>query len=273
MRTVALSGTNLSSSRLGFGLSSLHHLLRAHNRQALLEAAYDSGIRYFDTSPYYGHGLAERELGLFAGGRRSEILIATKFGIEPDPWMQRLPALMYPRLAANATLRRVTGYNFVRTRTPDYSGSSAVRSLERSLRALRTDYVDILYLHGPSLGLLNDAERLVDSLQGLKSSGKVRYFGLSGSARECADIARRHPGLGGVVQVDAAPGNDELHVLKAAAIPFHCSFGHLRGRSAPVQALLSAAVAANAHGIILFSSRSAGRVRDVAKMLAALEAS
>ena len=82
MRTVALPGTSLLSSRLGFGLSGLHHLLRSKDRQNLLASALNHGITYFDTSPYYGHGVAERELGTFARGRRSGILLATKFGMQ-----------------------------------------------------------------------------------------------------------------------------------------------------------------------------------------------
>jgi aryl-alcohol dehydrogenase-like predicted oxidoreductase len=274
MRTVALVGTQLSSSRLGFGLSSLHHVFRSRDRQSLLAAAYDSGIRYFDASPYYGHGLAERELGVFgAGGRRGRILISTKFGIEPDPWQSRYPGLMYARLAANAALRRVTGRNaLIVQQKRDYTASNAVKSLDRSLRALRTDHVDFLYLHEPVLSELGDAAPLIDTLQRLQSSGKVRYFGLSGAARECIDIARRHPSLSNVLQIDASLG-DETNLLKAASIPFHITFGHFRDKAAPIDELAASAIGANAHGVILFSTRSAARVRAMASLLASLEPS
>jgi aryl-alcohol dehydrogenase-like predicted oxidoreductase len=273
MRTVALQGTDLSSSRLGFGLSGLHHVLRSKDRQALLAAAFESGITYFDTAPYYGHGLAERELGKFSRQRREQIIIATKFGILCDPWMSRFPWLMYSRLAANGALRRITGRSeFVIKRKLDFSGSSAVRSIDRSLRALRTDRIDILYLHEPTVAILNDADRLIDTLKGLQASGKVRYFGLAGGAQECVQITRRHPPLGTVIQVDVAAGNEELNLLREAAIAFHGSFGHFRSKAAPVTESLAAALAANTQGVVLFSSRSAEHVRAMVRMLAELEA-
>lgn len=273
MRTVALAGTRLSSSRLGFGLSGLHRVLRSRDRFALLAAAHESGITYFDAAPYYGHGIAEQELGRFAGGRRSDLLIATKFGIQPDPWLNRFPALMYARLGANASLRRVIGRDSLAIKTQrDYSGSSAVKSLERSLRALRTDHVDILFLHEPTLALLGDAERLLDSLRGLQSSGKVRYFGLSGSARDCLDITRAHPNLGALLQVDAGHGAGDLQLLRKSALAIHSSFGHFRGRRAPIAGLLSAAVGMNPHGVILFSSRIPQHVRAMSDALMTLEA-
>ena len=272
MRTVALAGTRLSSSRLGFGLSGLHRVLRSRDRLDLLAAAHHSGITYFDAAPYYGHGIAEQELGRFAGGRRSHLLIATKFGIQADPWLNRFPALMYARLGAGASLRRVIGRESLALRTQrDYSGSNAVKSLERSLRALRTDHVDILFLHEPTLALMSDGERLLDSLLGLQSSGKVRYFGLSGGARDCIEITRAHPNLGALLQIDAAQGAGELQLLRKAALALHSSFGHFRGRRAPIANLLSAAVGMNPHGVILFSTRIPQHVRAMVNALTAVE--
>jgi aryl-alcohol dehydrogenase-like predicted oxidoreductase len=272
MRTVALAGTRLSSSRLGFGLSGLHRVLRPRDRLALLAAAHHSGITYFDAAPYYGHGLAEHELGRFAEGRRSQLLIATKFGIQADPLLSRFPTIMYARLAANASLRRVMRRDTFTIRTKrDYTGSNAVKSLERSLRAMRTDYVDILYLHEPTLALLGDGERLLDSLQGLQSSGKIRYFGLSGNARDCLDIARLYPNLGALTQVDAAQGARQLELLRESALAVHSSFGHFRGQSAPIVNLLGAAVGMNPHGVILFSTRSPQRIRVMVEALMTME--
>jgi aryl-alcohol dehydrogenase-like predicted oxidoreductase len=272
MRTVALAGTRLSSSRLGFGLSGLHRVLRRRDRLALLAAAHDTGITYFDTAPYYGHGLAENELGRFADGRRSQLLIATKFGIQPNPWLSQFPALMYARLAANASLRRVTRREALAiSMQRDYTGSSAVKSLERSLRALCTDHVDILYLHEPTLALLGNAERLLDSLEGLQASGKVRYFGLSGSARDCVDIVRRYPNFGALMQVDAAQGAGDLKLLRESALAVHSSFGHFRGKRAPMIDLLAAAVGMNPNGVILFSTRSPQRIRAMAEALPTVE--
>jgi D-threo-aldose 1-dehydrogenase len=273
MRTVALPGTDLSSSRLGFGLSGLHRVMRSGNRQTLLATAYDCGIMYFDTAPYYGHGIAERELGRFAMGRRDQILIATKFGIEPNAWLSRFPLLMYSRLATDAALRRVTGRNaFVVRRRNNFSAANAAKSVDRSLRALRTDYVDILYIHEPTLSRLIDADELIRALQGLQSAGKIRYFGVAGKARDCLAILNRHPALGRLLQVDAAAGNEELELLNSASVAFQASFGHFRGKKDSMTQLLAAAIGANRQGAVLFSTTRPNHIGSMVDLLARMEA-
>ena len=78
-----IDGTDIEVSRLGFGTSSLHHLLSRRDRRSLLLHAESVGITHFDTAPYYGYGLAERELGLALRDRRSRITVTTKVGLYP----------------------------------------------------------------------------------------------------------------------------------------------------------------------------------------------
>jgi aryl-alcohol dehydrogenase-like predicted oxidoreductase len=272
MRTVTLAGTKLSSSRLGFGLSGLHHLIRSKDRQTLLSSALRDGITYFDTSPFYGHGLAERELGAFCRGRRNHILIATKIGICANPWFNRFPALMYSRLAANAALRRLTRRkSFVIANHYDYGASHAVASLHRSLHALRTDHIDVLHIHDPTLARLTEPERLFDTLHDLQASGKVRYFGLAGNGRHCLDIMQRFPALNCLLQVDAAAGNADLELLNAASVPFHSSYGHFRDTRGTVRDALAGAMGANRRGVILFSTRRAARIDAMVQLMSSLE--
>jgi aryl-alcohol dehydrogenase-like predicted oxidoreductase len=272
MRSIPLTGTGLSSSRLGFGCSGLHHLWRRKLRQDLLAAAFDQGIRYFDTSPYYGHELAERELGRFAKHGRERIIIATKFGLQPDALMSRFPAVMYARLGIHAGLGKLSRRKrFSAAPKRDYSAAYARSSLERSLRSLAVDHVDILFLHEPQLRMLTDADHLVRILEMLKTEGKVRHVGLAGNARDCIDVARHHPALAEIMQVNAAQGNGELALLAAAHLPCHASFGHFRGKPEPLPALLKDAVTANPRGVILFSTRRPDRLRQMVELLGALE--
>ena len=272
MRSIPLTGTSLSSSRLGFGCSGLHHLLQRKMRQNLLATAFDQGIRYFDTSPYYGHELAERELGLFAKKRRNQLIIATKFGLRPDSLMSQFPAVMYAHLGIHAVLRKVTRRKtFAVVPERDYSAAYARRSLERSLRALSVDHVDILFLHQPELQLLADPDDLVRILETLKAEGKVHHLGLAGNARDCVEIARRHPALAEIMQINVANGTSELALLAAAHLPCHASFGHFRGKPEPLPALLEDAVTANPQGVILFSTRRLDRLREMVELLRNLE--
>jgi aryl-alcohol dehydrogenase-like predicted oxidoreductase len=272
MRTVALTGTTLSTSRLGFGLSGLHHAARSRARQRLLSQAFDFGIRYFDTAPFYGHELAENELGRFASGRRELMLIATKFGLEPDPLLNKR-WLMYSRMTTNWVLRSITGRSpFAIKPARDYSAKHAAMSLERSLRALRTDYVDILYLHEPTISLLTDVDRLIGTLQRLRQAGKVKYVGLSGAAQPVIAIASAYPALAQVMQIDASAGGAELQSMQASRLPLHASFGHFRGKSTPIAVSLAAAIDANRDGVLLFSTRRCERIASMVKLLERSEA-
>jgi aryl-alcohol dehydrogenase-like predicted oxidoreductase len=272
MRTIGLGGTAITTSRLGFGCASLHHLTRRRLRQSLLASAFDHGISHFDTAPYYGHELAERELGFFAKSRRNKLVIATKFGIEPNALFSRAPALMYGQLAVNAALRKITRLEKISV-TPrnDYSPDNARLSLERSLRTLATDHVDIFFIHQPTLLMFPDADRLAATLQQIKQAGKARYIGLSGRAADCIEIARRYPGLAEIMQIDAAPGSGELAQMAATNLTCHISFGHLRNRRLPLSDLLQEAIRQNPNGVILFSTRKYARVAAMTSALAGLE--
>ena len=67
---------------LGYGTTSLMGVSTSGERLALLEAAFDAGIRHFDTAPYYGYGEAERVLGDFISDKRDQVTITTKFGMQ-----------------------------------------------------------------------------------------------------------------------------------------------------------------------------------------------
>jgi D-threo-aldose 1-dehydrogenase len=274
MRIVRLADTGLSTSRLGFGTSGLHQLMRSRPRQDLLAAVHDLGIRHFDASPFYGHGIGERELGKFLRNRRSELLIATKFGVKPNALLGRLPWLLYAQLAANAAQRKITKRNRLSvTPSRDYSAREARFSLERSLRTLGTDHVDIYFLHESNAQLLGPGDQLPRTLERLRQDGKARYIGLAGTARDCVDVMTRFPGMAQILQISAAGGARDFELMRSAGLHYHLSFGHFRNRTAPMKALLSDAVGQNEAGVILYSSRRARRVEEVAAHLAELEPS
>jgi hypothetical protein len=173
-----------SHVRLGFGCASLMRLPSRRSRQVLLGEAFEQGIRHFDVARMYGLGAAEAEVGRFAKGRREEIAIATKFGIEPGGGIGRLAPLQAPARALiarfpalRARLKRSQG-SFHAPRRYDAAGARA--SLETSLRELGTDYVDILFVHDPGAVELPDMEELVGALEDLREAGRIRAWGVSG---------------------------------------------------------------------------------------------
>ncbi|MDA8200258.1 MAG: aldo/keto reductase [Thermaerobacter sp.] len=149
-----LGTTGLEVSALGLGASALGSMFRPVSDDEAAEvvhAAYDSGITYFDVSPYYGGTVAESRLGsaLTAVPRRS-VVISTKAG----------------RYGENL-------FDFSRTRV--------TQSIEESLQRLRTDYLDIVFLHDiefghPSQVLEEGWRALVDA----RTAGKIRCAGASG---------------------------------------------------------------------------------------------
>jgi hypothetical protein len=263
-------------NRLGIGSSSLHHLLSSKARQSLLAAAWDSGIRYFDTAPLYGHHLAEKELGKFIASRRGELVLATKFGILPNLLFVRAPALMY----AEKIVRRLTAGSGLRASVPrrSYRATDLRCSVEQSLRNFRTDHIDILYLHEPTLEQLFDADTTVAEVGRLKAEGKLRYLGLSGSANECQRIAARYPALAEVLQLEVpTSGSPGSQVEPLAG---QVTFGHFRragledskeSSAAWVRRSLERGVKLNPNGAMLFSTRSAHHLDEVVRILEEIE--
>ncbi len=119
----------------------------AESRRALLRAL-ELGINHIDTAPIYGDGHSEEVIGAAIAGRRHEVVLATKVGMFPGGRQ-----------------------NF------DYSGTAVVREVENSLRRLRTDYLDIYFLHSPDDALFRDDG--LEALVRLKEQGKIRATGFS----------------------------------------------------------------------------------------------
>jgi D-threo-aldose 1-dehydrogenase len=161
--------------RLGYGAAAVGNLYRAvddESARKLLDAAWDAGIRYYDTAPHYGLGLSERRLGEMLQRRpREEFVVSTKVGrlLVPDP---------------DGAARRDDDIFEVpadHRRVWDFSEAGVRRSLEDSLGRLGLDSVDVLYLHDVERSGKDVAE-VVDSgvaaLARLREEGLVRAIGV-----------------------------------------------------------------------------------------------
>lgn len=182
MRSVALGETGLSCSVLGFGCSAL--LGRSGRRESLraLGAAWDAGITFYDTARAYGYGESEALLGQFLRGRRDRALVATKFGIlaAPQPlWKRAAKPVVRGLLAvapgARAVVRKQVSREFTAN---EFTVPVLERSLEESLRKLRMDYVDLLFMHSAPESVLHDGE-LLGALEKVVRAGKARIAGIS----------------------------------------------------------------------------------------------
>lgn len=167
---------------LGFGCARL--TANPSVREALhnLSTAYDHGIRYFDTARLYGYGRAEAILGNFIRDKRDSVMIATKAGLNPREFhgLIGLGMLNIMRKGAKAlsTFRKSaspSGSPLIGQRITD--PKLLRQSLERSLKELRSEYVDILLLHEFTI---EEANRVgvVRFCEDVIREGKVQRIGI-----------------------------------------------------------------------------------------------
>jgi D-threo-aldose 1-dehydrogenase len=203
VRTVRLTGTEIVTTAVGFGCAGLFRLSRRSERRAVLEAAYDAGLRHFDVAPMYGLGMAEAELAPILRRRRDETTVTTKFGIDASVVGRGAARMQRPVRAVLARLPTLQKELKVVGRGPGsgsvgrllyasagYSARSAASSLDRSLRALATDYVDVFLLHDPVGDLSSGAPDLVAYLNEQCELGRIRCWGVTGGTGQFQGVAK-----------------------------------------------------------------------------------
>ena len=165
--------------RLAFGgapIGGLYAPVSDEAAAATLAAAWDAGIRAFDTAPHYGVGLSERRIGEFlAGRRRSEFVVSTKVG-----------RLLVPAGGSVDGVDEFYGTPSLR-RVRDYSADGVLRSLEDSLRRLRLDRVDIALIHDPDDHQAGALDGAYPALARLRSDGAVGAIGVGVNSAPLAE--------------------------------------------------------------------------------------
>jgi aryl-alcohol dehydrogenase-like predicted oxidoreductase len=214
------------SSTFGFGCGSLQVTSRSDDIQRILAAAWDSGVRWFDTARSYGFGAAEGMLGQFLEGRRDEATVVTKFGINPPPAILRsAPVRGAARVARSLPFLKRRALNTANAfvERPEFSVATARRSLQTSLRNLRTDHVDALLLHEADLDVATNEELLI-WLDSCVTAGTIGGWGVATTSLDTtASLRQALPQLD-IVQVPdsvLAPARDALPPLKPARMVTH----------------------------------------------------
>lgn len=173
MKERRLGRTGLRVSEIGFGCWGIgggsYGSVRDEDSLDALEAAWDSGVNFFDTADIYGEGHSEMLVGRFLKEKsRDKIILATKVGWDfyppsqkPVPVPSKLPAKVH-----NAGHRK----NF----DPEYIRFAC----EQSLKRLGVDVIDLYQLHNPSLELIQKGD-VVGVLDRLRKQGKIRFVGIS----------------------------------------------------------------------------------------------
>lgn len=149
MDKITLKNTDLTVSRLCFGTMTFGKQADETESGRLIDCCFDHGVNFIDTANIYERGLSETILGKILAGRRKEIVLASKvrgkMGEGPDE--------------------------------SGLSGRAMMRAIEESLARLKTDYLDIYYLHMPDRAV--PIEESLETMDRLIDQGKVRYAATS----------------------------------------------------------------------------------------------
>jgi len=264
---VQLRRSMLVTSRLAFGTSRLHYVDRSR-RNELLAAAADFGIVHFDTAPAYGDGLGEHELGRFLHGQRSRFIVATKYGIPPDPILAALPSLSLPLRGVRAVARRL---GFWQSTRPMLTAGGLRKSVEQSLRRLGTDWVDLLLLHEPTPQRLPAVPEMLEELVTLRQKGLIRHFGLAGSWSGIAALGGSAKEFTQVVQTSESEWPEQHPpdiTYGAISVAPQSAFAAAVDTATAVQRLRSA-LARRPDGVVIVSTSKTdhlGALADIARV-------
>lgn len=191
VRQIGKTDVKVSAVSLGCsGIANLYVEVSELNATALLDHAWQRGIRYFDAAPHYGRGRAEERLGAYLSAKpRESYVVSTKVGrvLRPGPKLTEADGFLQP-------LPNAVHY--------DYSAAGIRESFEGSCERLRTKRIDIIFVH--DIGTLthgadNSAhlEALLGSglpeLQRLKAEGRIGAIGLGvNETQVCLDVMAHH---------------------------------------------------------------------------------
>ncbi|CAM5459708.1 aldo/keto reductase [Streptomyces hirsutus] len=176
---------SLLPGTLGFGTAPLGNMFRSipdEEAAATVEAAWNQGIRYFDTAPFYGAGLSEIRLGeILAGRPRDEFVLSTKVG------RVILDELEDPTTRDLGEKGGLFAYGRPNKVIDDYTADATLRSIEDSLTRLKTDRLDIVWVHDVAQDFHGDHWLAVYEtartgafrvLQRLREEGVIKAWGL-----------------------------------------------------------------------------------------------
>lgn len=178
----------IESSALGFGCAPIKGSVDSKKAKYAIECAIDNGINHFDLARSYGYGEAEKFVGKIVKNKRDKVVLASKFGIYAN-WKANLlkpvkPLVRYARENLKKEHNKETKNNQIPNIADHFHNRLVLRktemlkSVEKSLRELNTDYLDYLFIHEP-LDTLVYFDELAELAEIFKKEGKIRGWGLA----------------------------------------------------------------------------------------------
>ncbi|MBN9499521.1 MAG: aldo/keto reductase [Alphaproteobacteria bacterium] len=225
--------TKLRVSQLGFGAAPFGNLLADMTDEAAnasVAAAIEAGVSYFDTAPFYGHGLSEHRLGAALRRHpRDKFVLSTKVGrlLKPDPAV-RTPGPFATTLPFDIVY--------------DYSRDGALRSIEDSLQRLGTSHIDIVFIHDVTAKWRGDAleatykqamDGAYQALADLRAAGTIGAIGVgindvdlmcrfaTDGDFDCFMLAGRYTLLDTTAHAELLPICEKKSISILLAAPYH----------------------------------------------------
>ena len=261
MKKIHIDKTNLNVSRLSFGTSNLHQKYSKKKRLEILNLALDCGITHFDTSPLYGYGIAENDLGVVLNNNNN-ITVASKICLYPNNYYNNINKVWINKLYQKINKK-------ISKPIVDYSLSEAEKSLERSLKNLSIETIDILFMHDPIQELFNTHEYSM-WFENQKKLGKIKYFGLSGNPINFKKLIKDKSMLSDIIQ-----SKDSLNRLEADEIiksnkTLQFTFGYfynLKINQKNNDNIIKQVINRNKTGSILFSSLNKNHIKLITEII------
>jgi D-threo-aldose 1-dehydrogenase len=281
--------SNGTLPRLGLGCGGLIGGRELRRSTALLEAAYESGIRHFDVAPSYGLGTAEEVIGSVFGSLKDDISIATKVGISPPSGgalLRGARSIFRPIFANAQAMREKLGrYAGLFQRRAQFSPIDVQRSLEESLKRLRRDRIDALLMH--EFEIANATDELLALLNDLVRSNVIGSFGVGANRLRCEAVVVEKPQFAAILQYPWSILEPRLSARKESLSIFSGVFRNslrslnswfgldanalhrysvalgqdLSNSQTLAEVVLGAALSDNPSGIVLFATQNVDRIR------------
>jgi D-threo-aldose 1-dehydrogenase len=262
MDRISFGDSEFSFSKFIYGTAKLHRIASAKERRRLLCAAVYNGFTHFDTSPFYGDGIAEKELGRLAK-LHPNITITTKYGLYSPGRLNKPNWEIYARKVGGKLIPSLSKPR------RNFDVRMATRSLHASLKRISRDYVDIFMLHEP-LDLAPNFSEILEFLKSMKSKGLIRKYGVSGTILSIENIYHELPHLIEIAQIQDE-FNYSIEYLERYSIDnILVTYGYNKGPFTSTTDYLNQiryALSRNKRGAIVVSTNRIERLPQYEKLL------
>jgi aryl-alcohol dehydrogenase-like predicted oxidoreductase len=258
-------------ANLGFGGAALTNIGSYNNIKEILATAYDCGIRHYDTAPLYGKGYSEIIYGKFLKGKRKDITITTKFGLGEDYETGNIPVQLLLRLNQLAKkLKKKPGMDIQGNQLPVYNTAFKridkdliEKSFTKSIKRLKTDYIDYYLLHEGLPSFLTD--EAIIFISKLKQEGAVRFLGIGSNSSLISTLNSNDLQQWDVLQYEGGQTETVAEIMNKFPDKIHFHHSCLKGVRKPgfendhpresAGYLLAQAVSVNPLGKVIFSTQ------------------